>query len=120
MKRVSLLLLALNTGCSFYLSHPMPGPQGAAECDPSSVAPAVDVVGGLIMALPVLAGIDVTATAAACSGVDCPELAPHESTKDYAIITAGLLAIDVLYWVAAGRGMKLNNECKLAKAQYAP
>jgi hypothetical protein len=76
-------------------------------------------MGGLLMALPVLIGIDLTDTAASCD-VDCPELAPHGSTMAFGAITAGLLAIDVLYWAAAKHGFDVNNACKRAKAEYAP
>jgi hypothetical protein len=69
------------------------------------------------LAVPVLIGMSFTGTAASCSDSTCPELVAPGAAVGDGLITAGLLAIDVLYWVAASRGFKLNNECKQARAR---
>jgi hypothetical protein len=113
------ILAMLLTGCAFTMSHPGPGLQGAIECHDGSELVAVDVLGGLTMAVPLAFGIAVTTTSATC-GNNCGLFEGGGATPIYGFITAALLAIDVAYFAGAAHGSRMVEECKKAKAQYMP
>jgi hypothetical protein len=100
------MTVALSAGCSFGMTPPGPGLQGALSCSASRAAPTIDVIGGLTSTL--IAGVKLGGV------VRSPA---RDFTTGDAAVGIVALVVDVPFWVAAAHGFRLAAECSDAKTE---